>query len=62
MGAEIVSQVVEQGFDYLDSPVLRVCGKDTPIPFSPILERFALPQVEDIVNAARRLAGIEEQI
>ena len=32
MGAEIVSLIVEQAFDYLDSPVLRVCGKDTPIP------------------------------
>lgn len=62
MGAEIVSQIVEQGFDYLDSPVLRVCGKDTPIPFSPILESFVLPQVEDIVNSARKLTGSAEKI
>jgi pyruvate/2-oxoglutarate/acetoin dehydrogenase E1 component len=57
MGAEIVSLIVEQGFDYLDSPVLRVCGKDTPIPFSPVLESFVLPQVDDIVGAAKRLTG-----
>ncbi len=62
MGAEIVSLIVEQAFDYLDSPVLRVCGKDTPIPFSPVLERFVLPQVDDIVNAARKLIRTAEKI
>jgi pyruvate dehydrogenase E1 component beta subunit len=62
VGAEIVSLIVEQGFDYLDSPVLRVCGKDTPIPFSPVLERFVLPQVDDIVDAARKLVRTTEKI
>jgi pyruvate dehydrogenase E1 component beta subunit len=62
MGAEIVSLIVEQAFDYLDSPVLRVCGKDTPIPFSPVLESFVLPQVDDIVNAARKLIRTTEKI
>jgi pyruvate/2-oxoglutarate/acetoin dehydrogenase E1 component len=62
VGAEIVSLIVEQGFDYLDSPVLRVCGKDTPIPFSPVLESFVLPQVDDIVDAARKLARTTEKI
>jgi pyruvate/2-oxoglutarate/acetoin dehydrogenase E1 component len=54
-GAEIAAQIAELAFEYLDTPILRVCGKDTPIPFSPILERFVIPQVEDIVEGARRL-------
>jgi pyruvate/2-oxoglutarate/acetoin dehydrogenase E1 component len=61
MGAEIVSLIVEQAFDYLDCPVLRVCGKDTPIPFSPVLENFVLPQSDDIVNAARKLVQSGEK-
>ena len=42
--------IAEHAFDYLDAPIKRVCGKDTPIPFSPILERFVVPQVSDIVS------------
>ncbi len=54
-GAEIAAQIAELAFDYLDTPILRVCGKDTPIPFSPVMERFAVPQVEDIIEGARQL-------
>jgi len=54
-GAEIAAQIAELAFNYLDTPIVRVCGKDTPIPFSPILERFVVPRVEDIVEGARKL-------
>jgi pyruvate/2-oxoglutarate/acetoin dehydrogenase E1 component len=54
-GAEIAAQVAELAFEYLDTPIIRVCGKDTPIPFSPVLERFVMPQVEDIAGGVRRL-------
>ncbi len=54
-GAEIAAQVSELAFEYLDTPIIRVCGKDTPIPFSPVLERFVMPQVEDIAGGVRRL-------
>ncbi|KUK14414.1 MAG: Transketolase central region [bacterium 42_11] len=46
---------MEKAFEYLDAPVKRVCGKNVPIPFSPPLERFVIPQVEDIVNAAKTI-------
>jgi len=55
MGAEVAARIAEQAFEYLDAPIMRVCGKDTPIPFSPVLERFVIPQVEDIVRGTRAL-------
>jgi pyruvate dehydrogenase E1 component beta subunit len=57
IGAEISAIVAEsEAFDYLDAPILRLGGVEAPIPYSPILEKAAVPQVEDIVAAARRLA------
>src|ERR687884_389721 len=54
-GAEIVSRVVASAFDYLDAPPQRVCARDVPVPYSATLETAALPQVEDLVSAARAL-------
>jgi len=54
-GAEISAQIVEKSFDYLDVPIYRVAGKDTPIPCSPVLERAAIPSKEDIIKAAKQL-------
>jgi pyruvate dehydrogenase E1 component beta subunit len=53
IGAEIAAIVMEQCFDWLDAPLKRVTGKDVPLPYAANLERLALPQVEDIVAAAR---------
>lgn len=53
IGSEIVAQIMETAFDYLDAPVLRVTGKDVPMPYAANLETLALPQVEDIVKAAK---------
>lgn len=53
MGSEIAAIMMEQAFDYLDAPVARVCAKDVPLPYAANLERLALPQVEDIVAAAK---------
>src|SRR5919205_114623 len=58
-GAEIVSRVVDAAFDYLDAPPLRVCARDVPVPYSAVLETAALPQVEDLVAAARALVRKE---
>ena len=55
IGAELVAQVNEQAFDYLDAPVARVTGKDVPMPYAENLEKLALPQVHDIVEAARQV-------
>ena len=53
IGSEISAIVMEQAFDYLDAPVGRVCAKDVPLPYAANLEQMALPQVEDIVAAAK---------
>ena len=51
IGAEISALITEKAFDWLDAPVKRVTGKDVPMPYAANLEKLALPQVEDIVNA-----------
>lgn len=54
VGAEICSSVIEESFENLDAPVERIAGADVPMPYASNLERIALPQVEDIVRAAKR--------
>ncbi|KAI3833021.1 hypothetical protein MKX03_000805, partial [Papaver bracteatum] len=54
VGAEICMSVVEESFAYLDAPVERIAGADVPMPYAATLERIAVPQVEDIVRAAKR--------
>ena len=56
IGAEIAALVMEECFDWLDAPLKRVAGKDVPLPYAANLERLAVPQVEDIVAAARDVA------
>lgn len=53
IGSEIAALVMEQAFDDLDAPVLRVTGKDVPMPYAANLERLALPQVHSIVEAVK---------
>jgi pyruvate dehydrogenase E1 component beta subunit len=55
-GAEIAAMVSEEAIGSLDGPIIRVAARNVPLPYSPDLERFVLPQVEDIVAAARGLA------
>ena len=57
IGAELVARVVRQCFDHLDAPPERVAAADHPLPCAPVLERASLPQVEDIVAAARNMQG-----
>jgi 2-oxoisovalerate dehydrogenase E1 component beta subunit len=56
-GAEVAAVVSQQAFEHLDAPVTRVAAIDTPIPFTPVLEREYLPTEEDILRAARELAA-----
>ena len=57
IGAEISAAIAEsEAFDYLDAPIVRLGGADSPIPYSPILEKAAVPQTPDIIAAARKLA------
>ncbi|MEL3891043.1 pyruvate dehydrogenase complex E1 component subunit beta [Ferrovibrio sp. MS7] len=53
IGAEIAARVMEQAFDHLDAPVLRVTGKDVPMPYAANLEKLALPSVAEVIEAAR---------
>jgi pyruvate dehydrogenase E1 component beta subunit len=55
IGAEVVAEVTRQAFDYLDAPIERVAPPFTPVPFSPPLERFHLPEPADIARCAEEL-------
>jgi pyruvate dehydrogenase E1 component beta subunit len=55
IGSEIAAILMEQAFDYLDAPMVRVHGADVPLPYAANLERLALPQPDDIVTAVRKV-------
>ncbi|MDP2531007.1 MAG: alpha-ketoacid dehydrogenase subunit beta [Candidatus Palauibacterales bacterium] len=55
LAGEITAVVCEEAFEWLDAPVRRVTAIDTPVPYSPPLEDYYLPQVEDVLTAARWL-------
>jgi 2-oxoisovalerate dehydrogenase E1 component beta subunit len=54
-GGEVAALVAEQAFEHLDGPVVRVAPPDTPVPYSPPLEEFFLPNVEKVGKAIRAL-------
>jgi pyruvate dehydrogenase E1 component beta subunit len=56
VGAEIAARIMEKAFDYLDAPVMRVSGKDVPMPYAANLEKLALPSVDEIVEAAKTVS------
>ncbi|WP_315766380.1 MULTISPECIES: pyruvate dehydrogenase complex E1 component subunit beta [unclassified Bradyrhizobium] len=53
VGAEIAARIMEHAFDYLDAPVMRVSGKDVPMPYAANLEKLALPSAAEVVQAAK---------
>jgi pyruvate dehydrogenase E1 component beta subunit len=53
--AEISAMVAEEAFDFLDAPIKRVCAPDTPIPFSPVLEKFWMPDEENLIKAVTEI-------
>lgn len=56
IGAEVSAMIAEsEAFDYLDAPIVRLGGAETPIPYNPELEKATVPQVPDIISAARDL-------
>jgi pyruvate/2-oxoglutarate/acetoin dehydrogenase E1 component len=57
MAGELTAIINEGAFEYLDGPVVRVTSIDTPVPYAPPLEEFFLPQVDDVLKAARSLAA-----
>jgi pyruvate/2-oxoglutarate/acetoin dehydrogenase E1 component len=57
LGAELSAMIMEERFDHLDAPVLRVTYPDTHSPFSHVLEAANLPNTDKIVGTLRRLAA-----
>jgi pyruvate dehydrogenase E1 component beta subunit len=57
IGSELAAQMMDHAFDWLDAPVKRVAGLDIPLPYAANLERMALPQPENIVEAARAVCN-----
>jgi pyruvate dehydrogenase E1 component beta subunit len=55
ISSEVAMQVIEHAFDDLDAPPVRVCGKDVPMPYAANLEKLALPRLEDVVEAVRKV-------
>ncbi len=53
VGTEIATRVMQQAFDYLDAPVLTIAGKDVPMPYAANLEKLALPNVGEVVQAVK---------
>jgi len=56
-GAEIAATIAEEAFEDLDAPVKRIAAPDTPVPFSPPLEKAFIPQVDDVAAGLRELAA-----
>ncbi len=53
VGSEVAAQIMTHAFDYLDAPVARVNGKDVPMPYAANLEKLALPNVDEVIEAAK---------
>ena len=54
--SEIAAIVAEEAFDFLDAPIKRVCAPDTPVPFSAVLEKFWMPDEEDLIKAVTEIS------
>ena len=53
VGTEIATRVQQQAFDYLDAPIITIAGKDVPMPYAANLEKLALPNVAEIIDAVK---------
>ncbi|MBI1929381.1 alpha-ketoacid dehydrogenase subunit beta [Candidatus Poribacteria bacterium] len=58
-GAEIAALAAREAFDYLDAPIERVAAAPVPVPFAPVMEKFVIPDKDDIIESARRLVRYE---
>ncbi|MGD0125667.1 MAG: alpha-ketoacid dehydrogenase subunit beta [Terriglobia bacterium] len=56
MAGELAALIAERAFEDLDGPIVRITGPDTPVPFSPPLEEYFLPNARNVIEAARKLA------
>jgi 2-oxoisovalerate dehydrogenase E1 component beta subunit len=56
MAGELAALIAEKAFEHLDGPIMRITAPDTPVPFSPPLEEYFLPNAPKVVESARKLA------
>ncbi|MCL5408438.1 MAG: alpha-ketoacid dehydrogenase subunit beta [Candidatus Omnitrophica bacterium] len=56
-GAEVGMKIMEECFDYLDAPIKRIAGADVPMPKSPVLEKIAIPQIDDIIREVKLITS-----
>ncbi|MBL8572116.1 MAG: pyruvate dehydrogenase complex E1 component subunit beta [Hyphomicrobiaceae bacterium] len=56
VGDHIASRIMREAFDYLDAPVISVTGKDVPMPYAANLEKLALPNVQEVIDAVRSVS------
>ena len=54
-GAEVAAKVAEEAIYYLDAPIKRICTRNVPIPFAPVMENYVVPSVERIAEEVREL-------
>ena len=54
-GAEMAAIAAREAFDYLDAPIVRVCARETPVPFAPKLEKYVIPDKDDVIAGVRAL-------
>jgi 2-oxoisovalerate dehydrogenase E1 component beta subunit len=57
MAGELAALIASEAFEDLDGPIVRVTSPDTPVPFSPPMEEFFLPNAQKVAEAARKLAA-----
>ena len=55
VGSEISTRIYEDAFDYVDAPIKRVAQKEVPLPYNRTMEQSALPQIPDIISAAKEV-------
>jgi pyruvate dehydrogenase E1 component beta subunit len=58
IGAEVAASIIEQCFDYLDAPVIRLAGKDVPVPYNGRMEETVIPYPKDIVRAVEDMLAL----
>jgi pyruvate dehydrogenase E1 component beta subunit len=56
IGSELAAQIMTHAFDWLDAPVARVAGRDVPMPYAANLEKLALPNVDEVIAAAKAVS------
>ena len=59
IGAEVAARVIEEAFDYLDAPILRVTQEDVPMPYAANLEALSLPNAAKVVRAVKDVCYID---